>query len=53
MVEARSDAPPEVVEEWRTYLFFLRDHAAADGRLPASFALLVDDVFGALLANRP
>jgi hypothetical protein len=35
-------------EEWSTYLFLLREHAAADGTLPASFDGLVNDVFGPL-----
>jgi hypothetical protein len=36
-------------EEWRTYLFFLREHAAADGSLPRSFDGLINDVFGPIL----
>jgi len=35
-------------EEWSTYLFFLREHAGADGSLPSSFDPLVTDVFGPL-----
>lgn len=35
-------------EEWMTYLFLLREHAAADGTLPASFDHLVNEVFGPL-----
>ena len=31
-----------------TSVFFLREHAAADGTLPASFDGLVNDVFGPL-----
>lgn len=38
----------ERAEEWRTYLFFLREHAAADGSLPRQFDGLIADVFGAL-----
>jgi capsular polysaccharide biosynthesis protein len=45
-VNARSAASPERVDEWRTYLFFLRQHAAADGSLPPQFDGLVLDVFG-------
>ena len=52
LVEAHSNAPPETVEEWRTYLFFLREHASADGRLPGTFASLVHDVFHDLLIDR-
>ena len=45
-VDAHRDAPAERQEEWRTYLFLLREHADADGALPPSFDSLVDDVFG-------
>jgi hypothetical protein len=45
-VSARTSASPEQVEEWRNYLFFLRQHAAADGSLPQQFDGLVLDVFG-------
>lgn len=45
LVEERAAEFPDRVEEWRTYLFFLRDHAAPDGQLPASFDVLVDEVF--------
>jgi hypothetical protein len=47
-VEARSDASPTQREEWRTYLFFLRQHAAVDGSLPAQFDGLITDIFGEL-----
>ena len=48
LVRERSDAAPERQEEWTNYLFFLREHADADGVLPASFDQLVNDVFGPL-----
>src|SRR3954454_22433687 len=49
LTRERSDsASPEQREEWSTYLFFLREHAAADGALPSSFDPLVNDVFGPL-----
>jgi len=41
-------ASPEQQEEWSTYLFFLREHADADGALPPAFDQLVNDVFGPL-----
>jgi hypothetical protein len=47
-VEARSDASPTQREEWRTYLFFLRQHAAVNGSLPAQFDGLITDIFGEL-----
>ena len=49
LVEENSDASTNQAEEWRTYLFFLRGHAAADGSLPAQFDGLVNDIFGDLL----
>jgi hypothetical protein len=49
LVEENSDASTDQAEEWRTYLFFLRGHAAADGSLPAQFDGLVNDIFGDLL----
>ena len=48
-VDAQTGAPPEQVEEWRSYLFFLREHTASDGSLPAQFDGLVEDVFGAIV----
>jgi hypothetical protein len=45
LVGKNGDADPAQIEEWRAYLFFMRDHAAADGRLPASFDALVAEVF--------
>jgi hypothetical protein len=48
-VDSQSDASPEQAEEWRTYLYFLREHASADGLLPAGFNSLIDEVFGGLL----
>lgn len=48
LVAERSQGTPEQQEEWTTYLFFLREHGAADGTLPTSFDQLVNDVFGPL-----
>jgi hypothetical protein len=48
-VDAQRDAPPDALEQWRTYLFFLRDHAAIDGSLPSQFDSLVEDVFADLI----
>jgi hypothetical protein len=49
VVAEQHDAPPERVDEWRTYVLFLRDHAGIDGELPASFDSLVEDVFADLV----
>ena len=50
LTRERSDAgaSEEQKDEWSTYLFLLREHADADGTLPASFDQLVNDVFGPL-----
>ena len=48
LVRDQADADPADEEAWTTYLFFLRDFAEADGRLPASFEPLLNDVFGDL-----
>jgi capsular polysaccharide biosynthesis protein len=40
---------PERTDEWGYYLFFLRDYADIDGRLPEAFEGLVSEVFGDLL----
>jgi len=46
LVEDHRDAPPERREEWDTYLFLLRGHAAIDGSIPSNFDSLIDEVFG-------
>jgi hypothetical protein len=48
-VDSQTDAAPEQLEDWRTYLYFLREHGASDGSLPAQFDGLVEDVFGDIL----
>jgi capsular polysaccharide biosynthesis protein len=48
LVAAQTDADPAQREEWDTYLFYLREHADVDGKLPASFDSLVTQVFGEL-----
>jgi hypothetical protein len=53
LVATATDASPEQMDEWRTYLFFLREHAAHDGALPRSFDPLIGDVFAGLLEGRP
>jgi capsular polysaccharide biosynthesis protein len=46
LVAVRGETSPERADEWRTYLFFLREHANIDGSLPRSFDSLIADVFG-------
>jgi hypothetical protein len=48
-VDAQTGATPEQVENWRTYLYFVREHASPDGTLPRSFDPLIADVFGEIL----
>jgi len=51
LVATRRDAEPESVEEWNDYLYHLREFAQPDGRLPARFDGLIEDVFGPLLGR--
>lgn len=53
LVAAAADASPERVEEWRWYLFYLRDFAHTDGSLDDTFSLLVETAFGELLETEP
>jgi capsular polysaccharide biosynthesis protein len=48
LVDEHRGANPEAADAWATYLFFLREHADAEGALPRSFDDLVADVFGNL-----
>jgi hypothetical protein len=48
-VAERGQEHPEKREEWQSYLFFLRDYARPDGRIPASFDGLIADTFAELL----
>ena len=50
LVDERGSAFPERLEEWSSYLYFLREYAAADGAVPASFDGLIHDTFEELLA---
>lgn len=49
LVARRGGEHPEKLEEWQSYLFFLRDYATSDGRIPASFDWLIADTFSELL----
>lgn len=49
LVANRGGEHPEKVEEWQSYLFFLRDYARSDGRIPASFDGLITETFSDLL----
>jgi capsular polysaccharide biosynthesis protein len=51
-VAARTGTDPAQRDEWEAYLFYLRQHADHDGKLPASFDGLVAEVFGVLSPPR-
>jgi len=50
-VDAYADATPEQAENWRTYLYFVREHASSDGTLPRSLDPLISDIFGEALGR--
>ena len=50
LVDERGSAFPERLDEWSSYLFFLREYAGPDGAVPASFDWLINDTFRELLA---
>jgi capsular polysaccharide biosynthesis protein len=41
---------PDRLDEWSSYLFFLRDHASPDGSIAASFDWLIEETFADLFA---
>jgi hypothetical protein len=51
-VDAQTGATQEQVENWRTYLYFVREHASPDGTLPRSLDPLIADVFAEILRGR-
>lgn len=51
LVAEHGDEFPARVDEWRSYLYFLKDHADAAGNLPSRFDWLVEDTFRELLEN--
>jgi hypothetical protein len=50
LVEERGGEFPERVDEWTSYLYFLREYAEPDGTVPASFDWLIHDTFSELVA---
>jgi hypothetical protein len=50
VVEGAAEERPERVSEWRWYVDYLRGRAAADGRIPREYRLLLRLVFGGLVA---
>lgn len=51
LVGERGAAFPARLEEWASYLYFLREYAGPDGVVPANFDRLIHDTFGELLAE--
>jgi hypothetical protein len=51
-VDAYTGATSEQAENWRTYLYFLREHASPDGTLPRSLDPLIADVFAEIVHRR-
>jgi chaperonin cofactor prefoldin len=49
LVEERGAEFPDRADEWSSYLYFLREHAAADGSVPPAFDWLIQDTFGELV----
>ncbi len=49
LAERRGQEFPDRVEEWTSYLFFLRDYAAPDGSVPARFDALISETFAELV----
>jgi capsular polysaccharide biosynthesis protein len=49
LVASHGGDHPERIEEWQSYLYFLRDYARSDGRIPASFDGLITETFSELL----
>jgi DivIVA domain-containing protein len=49
LVRERGDEFAQLADEWAFTLFYLREHSDAEGRLPASFDGMIDEVFGPLL----
>jgi hypothetical protein len=50
LVEQRGSDFPDRVDEWSSYLYFLREYADADGSVPAGFDWLIQDTFSELVA---
>jgi capsular polysaccharide biosynthesis protein len=50
LINDRAQEFPDRVDEWSSYLYFLREYAEPDGSVPASFDWLIADTFGDLVA---
>ncbi len=50
LVEEKQHEFPERADDWTSHLFFLREYAAADGTVPATFDWLIQDTFAELVS---
>jgi len=50
LINERAGEFPRRVDEWSSYLYYLREYAEPDGSVPASFDWLIQDTFSELLA---
>ena len=50
LVEEKRHEFPDRADDWTSYLYFLREHAAADGTVPATFDWLIQDTFAELVS---
>ncbi len=51
LVEERGPEFSDRVDEWNSYLFFLRSYAAPDGTVPSSFDWLIEETFAELVSG--
>ena len=49
LVNDRGQEFPERIDEWLSYLYFLREYAEPDGSVPTSFDWLIQDTFSELV----
>jgi capsular polysaccharide biosynthesis protein len=49
LVDERGREFPDRMDEWISYLFFLREYAEVDGTVPASFDWLIEDEFAEIV----
>jgi capsular polysaccharide biosynthesis protein len=50
LINERGEEFPERLDEWSSYLYFLREYAEPDGSVAASFDWLIEDTFADLVA---
>jgi capsular polysaccharide biosynthesis protein len=49
LVDQRGGEFPERMDEWLSYLFFLREYAEPDGTVPSNFDWLIEDEFAEIV----